>query len=198
MENTLEELVGDELSQVPAQLKPFFTKAKKDDFDGKVMMTLPYMAYAYGRAFEEFAIAALNDWPKKDYIAQPMCYLARHSIELWLKYAVTEYQRFLGDQTVKTDHHAVMKLWSGLTTLRTEAGVLEDDYTKYIGMLLNHLNETDPDGEQFRYPHTKAGQAFTLAKVELEGFLKAYWHVSRYAEAAVEMIPDLAEEIEQC
>jgi hypothetical protein len=82
-----------ELNRVPQALKPFFTKAQDGDLDGQVMMTMSYMVYAYGRAFEEFAIAALNDWPKKDHIAQPMCYLARHSIELWLKYAIKKSTR---------------------------------------------------------------------------------------------------------
>jgi hypothetical protein len=141
-------------------------------------------------------MAALNDWPKKDYIAQPMCYLTRHSIELWLKHAIKEYQEFLGDNSTGTDHHGVMKLWNALTTLRSAAGAEDGDYAKYIGKLLNHLNEIDPEGEQFRYPHKKAGEVFTLAKVELEGLLKAYLHATRYAEAAVEKLPDLAEEIE--
>ena len=196
MQGKLDELMQAELNHVPQGLKPFFTKAQEGDFDGQVMMTMSYMAYAYGRAFEEFAVAGLNDWPKKDYIAQPMCFLARHSIELWLKYAIKEYQEFLGDRSASTDHHAVMKLWNALTPLRGAAGVEEGDYAGYVGKLLNHLNEIDPDGEQFRYPHTKAGEVFTLAKVELEGLLKAYLHVTRYAEASVEMLPDLADEIE--
>jgi hypothetical protein len=196
MEEKLDELVRPELDHVPGHLKPFFSKAQKGDLDGQIMMTMGYMAYAYGRAFEEFAVGALKEWPKKDYIAQPMCYLARHSMELWLKRAIKEYQEFLGDRSADVDHHNLMKLWNTLTKLRSAAGVEESDYAKYISKLLNHLNEIDPDGEQFRYPHTKAGQAFALAKVELEGLLKAYWHVSRYAEASVEMIPDLANEEE--
>ncbi|MFZ0422836.1 MAG: hypothetical protein WAL80_08155 [Xanthobacteraceae bacterium] len=146
MQGKLDELMQAELNHVPQGLKPFFTKAQEGDFDGQVMMTMSYMAYAYGRAFEEFAVAGLNDWPKKDYIAQPMCFLARHSIELWLKYAIKEYQEFLGDRSASTDHHAVMKLWNALTALRGAAGVEEGDYAGYVGKLLNHLNEIDPDG----------------------------------------------------
>src|ERR1043166_659256 len=97
MEDRIETLVEGELDQVPSQLRPFMEKAGKDDFDQHAMMNLGYMAYAYGRAFEEFAIDAIKDWPKKDYIAQPMCYLARHSMELHLKAAVTVYQEYLGD-----------------------------------------------------------------------------------------------------
>ncbi|MFB6459391.1 hypothetical protein [Bradyrhizobium tunisiense] len=88
-----------------------------------------------------------------------------------------------------------MKLWNALTKLLGDAGAPADDvYSKYILKLLNHINEIDSDGEQFRYPHAKDGQEFVLAKIELEGLLKAYWHITRYAEGSVEMIGELGEE----
>ena len=101
-----------------------------------------------------------------------------------------------GGRRCDTNHRRLLPLWNGLTELRKQAGAEESEYTAYIGKLLDHLHQTDPDGEQFRFPHKKAGQPFTLKKVELESFLKAYWHVSRYAEASVDVIPDLAEEME--
>jgi hypothetical protein len=161
-------------------------------------MNLGYMAYAYGRAFTEFADGALDDWPKKNYIVQPTVYLARHSMELYLKWAITEYQDYLGDHTHKTDHHSLTKLWNTLVKLLAAAGApTDDEYSRYCLKLLNHINQTDPDGEQFRYPHNKGGEAFELAQVDLEGLVKAHWHVSTYAEGSIEMIPELAEEIEE-
>ena len=104
------------------------------------------------------------------------------------------YQEYLDDFSDPTVHHNLMKLWNTLTKLLAAAGAsATDEYAGYIKKLLNHINETDPDGEQFRYPH-KSGRKFVLAKVQLEGLLKAYWHVSRYAEGSVEMLGDLAEE----
>ena len=131
MEDKLEELVRVELDQVPSHLKPFFNKTHEGDPDGRIMMTMGYMAYAYGRAFEEFAVGALEEWPKKDYIAQPMCYLARHSMELWLKHAIEEYQELLGNHSADTDHHNLMRLWNVLMQLRSAAGGPELTY--YIG-----------------------------------------------------------------
>jgi hypothetical protein len=126
-------LIGGELDQVPSQLRPFMEKAGKDAPHQQVMMTMSYMAYAYGRAFEEFAIEAVKDWPKKDYVAQPMCYLVRHSMELHLKWAVAAYQDYLGNHTAKTDHHNLMRLWNTLTKLRAEAGATaNDEYAAYI------------------------------------------------------------------
>ena len=187
-------LVEGELERMPAQLKPLIQKGAKDDPD-QIFMRLSYMAYAYGRAFTEFAEGALDDWPKKNYLVQPMVYLARHSMELYLKWGIQEYQNYFGDYSEKTDHHSLAKLWNTLVKLLGAAGApTDDEYSKYCLKLLNHINQTDPDGEQFRFPHNKDGEAFELAKVDLEGLVKAHWHVSSYAEASVEMIPELAEE----
>jgi hypothetical protein len=192
MADKIRELLEGEWGRIPAKLKPFIEAAAEHDPD-QISMTLGYMAYAYGRAFTEFAAGALDDWPKKNYIVQPMVYLARHSMELYLKWAIGAYQDFLGDFTEKADHHNLARLWNTLIKLLAAAGApTEDENSKHCLQLLNHINQIDPDGEQFRYPHKKNGEAFELAKVNLEGLVKAHWHVSTYAEAYVDMIPDLA------
>jgi hypothetical protein len=194
MGSKIDALVQGELGKIPSQLTSFIEQAARND-PNKISMTWEYMAYAYGRAFTEFAETALDDWPKKDYIVQPMVYLARHSMELYLKRVILGYQEYLGDRADAIDHHSLTKLWNTLVKLLAAAGApTDDEYSKYCLKLLNHINQTDPDGEQFRYPHNKAGEEFKLAKVELEGLVKAHWHVSSYAEAMVDMIPDLAEE----
>jgi hypothetical protein len=195
MGKRVDALTVGEVGQMPAQLKQFIQKGAQDDPD-QIFMKLGYMAHAYGSAFTQLAESALEDWPKKNYIVQPMVYLARHSMELYLKWAIREYQEFLGDYSEKSDHHNLMKLWNSLTKLLTAAGAPTDtEYSKHCLKLLNHINQIDPDGEQFRYPHKKDGEAFELAKVNLEELVKAHWHVSGSAEAYVEMIPDLAEEV---
>jgi hypothetical protein len=189
----IEELVENEIKQIPQKLKPVFEKATKEDID-QISMTTSYMAYAYGKAFTEYAERALDDWPKKDYIIQPMIYIARHSMELYL-WAIREYQTHLGDFSEKTDHHRLVKLWNSLIKLMKKAGApTDDEHSKHCLRLLNHINETDPDGEQFRYPHSKEGETFELAKVDLEELVKAHYLVSTYAEGAVMMIPELAGE----
>jgi Domain of unknown function (DUF4145) len=188
-------LVESELGRLPVESKPFFEKAAKHDPD-QSFMNLSYMAYAYGRAFTEFAEGALDNWPKKQYIVQPMVYLARHSIELNLKWAISEYQNFLEDRSEKTSHHNLTKLWNTLVKLRASAGApIDDKVSKHCLKLLNHINQIDPDGEQFRYPHKRAGEAFELTKVDLKGLVKAHGILDLYAEASVDMIPDLAEEV---
>jgi hypothetical protein len=140
MADKVRSLVEAELGQLPAKLIPIFEKAAKDDPD-QIFMNLNYMAYAYGRAFTEFAEGALDDWPKKNYIVQPMVYLARHSMELYLKWAISEYQHFLGDYSEKTDHHNLRKLWNALVKLRAAAGTpIDDTVSKHCLKLLNHIN----------------------------------------------------------
>jgi hypothetical protein len=190
----IQKLVEKEVERIPQNLKPVFERATKEDID-QISMTMSYMAYAYGKGFTEYAERALDDWPKKDYIIQPMVYLARHSMELYLKWAINEYQNYLGDFSEKTDHHGLIKLWNTLIKLMEKAGAPTDtDYLKHCLRLLNHINETDPDGEQFRYPHNKEGETFELAKVDLEELVKAHYLVSTYAEGAVMTIPELEEE----
>jgi hypothetical protein len=193
----IEKLVEKEVEKIPQNLKPVFARAKQEDID-QISMTLSYMAYAYGKGFTEYAERALDDWPKKGYIIQPMVYLARHSMELHLKWAIDEYENYLGDYSEETDHHGLIKLWNSLIKLMEKAGAPTD--TKFSAQclrLLNHIHETDPDGEQFRYPHNKDGEKFELAKVVLEVLVKAHELVSAYAEGAVMTIPELAEKEEQ-
>jgi hypothetical protein len=60
----IQKLVENEVEKIPQNLKPVFARAKQQDTD-QVTMTLSYMAYAYGKAFIEYAERALDDWPKK-------------------------------------------------------------------------------------------------------------------------------------
>lgn len=190
----IQKLVEKEVEKIPQNLKPVFARAKPEDTD-QISMTLSYMAYAYGKGFTEYVERALDDWPKKDYIIQPMVYLARHSMELHLKWAIDEYERYLADYNEETYHHGLIKLWNSLTKLMEKAGAPTDTkFSVQCLRLLNHIHETDPDGEQFRYPHNKDGEKFELAKVDLEELVKAHYLVSTYAEGAVMTIPELAEE----
>jgi hypothetical protein len=72
----IEKLVDGELNLIPAVVKPFLHKADAD-VEAKNFMTMGFMAYAYGKAFDELAEPALAEWPKRDFITQPMVYLAR-------------------------------------------------------------------------------------------------------------------------
>jgi len=88
----------------------------------------------------------------------------------------------------------LMKLWNSLVKLLDQAGYGSDDYGQYCSKLINHLNEADPDGEHYRYPHGTKGQPFGFTKIAIEELVKAYWHVTTYAEASSDMLAELAPE----
>lgn len=195
MGEKIEKLVDAELNLIPAVVKPFLHKADAD-VEAKNFMTMGFMAYAYGKAFDELAEPALAEWPKRDFITQPMVYLARHSMELHLKKTIKDYQDHLGDRTV-TDHHSLLKLWNLMTKLIADAGYVKDDvYAKYCVKLLNHVHDADPDGERYRYPHDTKGQPYGFTKVDLEGLVKAHWNVTTYAEGSAMMLAELVLEDE--
>jgi hypothetical protein len=140
MGNEIEKLIEGELNRIPDQIKPFLHKADAD-VEAKTFMTLGLMAYAYGRAFEELAESALMQWPKKDFIIQPMVYLARHSMDVHLKKTIKDYQGHPDDRT-PIDHHSLMKLWNLLTKSLSDAGYVKDD--EYAGY------RYDPKAERSR------------------------------------------------
>lgn len=116
-------------------------------------------------------------------------------MELYLKSAIDEYGDYVGDYSEETDRHGLIRLWNSLIKLMEKPGAPTG--TKFSAQclrLLDHIHETDPDGEQFRYPHNKDGEKFEVAKVDLEELVKAHYLVSAYAEGAVMTIPELAEE----
>ena len=108
MGEKIQSLIDKELNLIPQDIKLFMNKADSD-VEARNFMTMGFMGYAYGRACEDLAETALAEWPKKDFVTQPMVYLARHSMELHLKRTIAHYQEFLGDDT-PTDHHSLLKL----------------------------------------------------------------------------------------
>lgn len=134
----IQKLVETEIAKIPQNMKPVFERAAHEDTD-QITMTLSYMAFAYGKAFTNYAEIALDDWPKKSYIIQPMVYLARHSMELYLKWAIGAYEEFTGDDSEETNHHGLVKLWNSLIKLMEKAGAPTDtQLSKQCLRLLNH------------------------------------------------------------
>jgi hypothetical protein len=127
-------------------------------------------------------------WPGRDFLAMPLFYLARHSIELHLKEAILFYAEHNPRQP-DLEGHRLMSLWNQLQEYMRGVGYnKEDEWTSYCAKLLNHINETDPDGEHFRYPESKSGMSFTATAIELEGLVKAHWHICMYCGAATSML----------
>jgi hypothetical protein len=70
-----------------------------------------------------------------------------------------------------------------------------DDWGRYCRKLIDHVSAADPDGERFRYPRDLEGVPFEYTRVELEGLIKAHYHVVSYCEASVSMLHETTEYI---
>jgi|HubBroStandDraft_6_1064221.scaffolds.fasta_scaffold733641_2 hypothetical protein len=176
-----------EIERVPAKVRKFL---HREPPPGKYEKTWEYFSYGYSNGFEEFAKRALEIWPGREHLALPLFFLARHSIELALKDTILEY--------AKTDPpppdlggHGLMQLWNQLLAYMDRYGLAaNDEWGVYCGKLLNHIHEVDPDGERFRYPAARDGAPFELTRVELEGLVKAHWHVTMYCDGCANMHAD--------
>lgn len=177
-----------ETERVPARLRPFLFQQRASSRDEQ---TWRYFAYGYSRAFEELTNEALRLWPGGDYLRLPLFYLCRHSLELALKTAIKEYSLHT---TINADleGHRIHDLWNRLLQQMVAAGypAVDDEWTAYCGKLVRHLHDIDPDGERFRYPVNKAGNAFEYTRVEIEELAKAQWNVFSYCEVVVSILQE--------
>jgi hypothetical protein len=117
----------------------------------------------------------------------PLFLLARHSIELHLKDTIREYAK-TDDMPADLGTHNLMWLWNQLGTYMERYGIpADDEWGVYCDKLLNHIHEVDPDGERFRYPTARDGAPFEITRVELEGLVRAHWHITMYCDGCANM-----------
>ena len=129
----------------------------------------------------------LNVWPGRDYLRIPLLYLARHSLELNLKSALTEYGK-TDDVEPNLNDHNLLKLWVQLVASMRRWGLaLDDEWTAHCEKLLRHVHDVDPDGERFRYPMTTTGACFEVTEVDLEGLIQAYLFLELCCDCYVTM-----------
>jgi hypothetical protein len=186
MTNTFSEIL-DEVDSfaVPNRMQKFLIReAPPSD----TTQTLAFYAYAYERAFEEMVDHAKANWRGGGYLQFPVFFMARHSIELHLKWAIEEFYGYTGDPSGDHGHHLV-RLWQELKRQFALAGMPdEEEWGKHCGRLLEHIHQIDPTGEAFRYPHNLGGVAFQYTRVELEGLAKAHHHITMYCGASLDML----------
>jgi hypothetical protein len=175
-----------ELTRIPAKMKKFLHRGERPPSEH--FHTWDFFAYGYEHAFNELAEATLNRWPHGDYMRMPLFYLCRHSIELHLKTGIKEYAETMGEP-YSLDGHSLTGLWNQFKNLTKKSGfVTDDDWTPYCEKLINHINESDPDGERFRYPRSKAGDVFTYTRIELEELVKAHYQITLYCGGCGDML----------
>ncbi len=172
-----------EIERVPVKVRKFLHRDEPPSY----AKTWEFFSYGYGWAFDELAKKALETWPSRDYLAMPLFFLARHSIELHLKDTILEYAR-TDDTPPDLGTHGLIQLWNQLRKYMERYGIpADDEWGVYCGKLLNHVHEVDPDGERFRYPAARDGASFELTRIELEGLVRAHWHITMYCDGCANM-----------
>ncbi|QQO19446.1 hypothetical protein JJB98_05785 [Bradyrhizobium diazoefficiens] len=67
--------------------------------------TLSFFAYSYEVTFREMAVALKARWRHNGSLQAPLFYVARHSIELHLKWAIEEFVSYTGDPGKDCGHN---------------------------------------------------------------------------------------------
>jgi hypothetical protein len=152
MADTFSEIIEEvESFAVPKRMTKFLIREKEPSSSEQ---TLAFYAYAYEHAFESLVEKARENWRGGGYMQLPIFYMARHSIELHLKWAIDEFSKYTGEPSPDLKHH-LLKLWAELKRQFSIAGMPdEEEWGKHCGRLLGHMHEIDPTGEAFRYSLT--------------------------------------------
>ncbi len=173
-----------ELLKIPAEARQFL---KVDHGPSMGESTWGYFAYGFSAGFEQLAMQAWKEWPRREYLRLPVLYLCRHSIELSIKAAIEDCAGYTGKR-YEVEGHNLHSLWNELLSQVRYGGFpTEDEWTEHCAKLVSHIHSFDPTGERFRYPSSKTGLPFELTQVEFGELLKAHWHIKSYCEAVISM-----------
>jgi hypothetical protein len=170
----------------PKRFQKFLIRERAPSTDGQ---SLSFYAFSYAQSFDRLAESVQERWSGGGFMQRPVFYLARHSIELHLKWAIDEYVLYTGDASADFKHN-LLKLWCELNRqFALVDAAEEDDWGKHCGRLVKHIHDIDPTGEAFRYPHNLGGKAFDYTFVEFKGLVDAHRNVTSFCGASLEMIP---------
>ena len=137
-----------------------------------------FFAYSYSRAFE---VLWDNAWATRSLIVQyPMLYACRHSIELWLKAAISAVSE--GDPPLG---HGLAALWKELMDAfygcPTES--VEDVFATQIWPVVSAIDEHDGSGDRLRYPSNKGFEEYPTTDADLDNLFRAHCLITAYCDA---------------
>ena len=137
-----------------------------------------FFAYSYSRSFEVLWDAAYAR--PSGVFDYPLLFVCRHSIELWLKLALSAVS---GD--VPPPGHQLKLLWRSLANaLREETGTPVDDaFAESVDEPVEMLDEHDGKGDRFRYPTTSGSKPYPSTHADLDELFRAHWIVTTYCDA---------------
>jgi hypothetical protein len=172
---------------LPQKFEKFLIQRPPDMSDEQ---SLHFYAFSYERAFEQLAEKARERWPGGGLLQLPLFYLARHSIELHLKWAIDEFVKYTNDRHVDSGHNLLV-LWNELNRQFEVSGMpSSDEWGEHCDKLILYLHSIDPTGESFRYPHDLKGKQFRYTYVEFDGLVKAHHNLTMYCGASIDVLGD--------
>lgn len=171
--------------EIPTRLEKFLARERPPS---EAEQTLAYYSYSYELAFRQLAASAKARWRSNGLFQGPLFYLARHSIELHLKYALEQFAAFTGEE-VRNGGHDLLVLWNELKRQFQLAQLpAEDLWGNAVERLIKHIHSFDPNGEAFRYPHNAVGKQFKYTRVEFDGLVKAHEHITGFCSASLDVL----------
>lgn len=176
-------------NELPPKMRRFLTPRKQPSgFE----QTWNFYAFAFERAFEIMAEDYCQRYPNQDYLLIPLMQMARHSMELALKNAISECT-FFSKEPLKVDGHGLLVLYDRLNRFLVDMGIIEDDdeWTAHSRKFLIHIDQVDRTGEVFRYPTDLDGNRFDVFDIDMEGLIAAHHHITTLADATVTMLREI-------
>lgn len=176
-----------ELQRIPPKLRPFLGRERQGSSYAK---TWENFAGAYDDAFELLVEAATaKDRPER--LKLPLFFLCRHALELSIKNAIIIYSESAG-VVPDIKGHSLIRLWNCLMEHIRRAGFeTDDEWSAHCDKLVQHIHETDPDGERFRYPSSTSGAEFDQMSVDITRLAVAQWHIGMLCDGAIGMLDAL-------
>ena len=143
-----------------------------------------FFAYSYCRAFDVLWDAEYSRW--SGVLNYPLLFVCRHSIELWLKTALSSVSQAEPDV-----RHGLADLWSRLMDAWADhTGNRPDSVDDIDGVfaretqrLIRTLDDHDSKGDRFRYPVKKSFESYPSTVVDLDELYRAHAFITGFCDA---------------
>ena len=183
----LEEEALAELSQFEIGLDPRGRRAFIESAGDEVIWDRSwyFFAYSYCGAFEILWDAAYAR--QSDAVNYPLLLVCRHSIELWLKVAISSVL-----QADPPLGHGLSELWSKLmdaladhngSRLDRMDGSDDGIFAGSVQCLIRTLDAHDVKGDRFRYPVAKSFETYPSTQADLEELYRAHSIITCFCDA---------------
>ena len=139
-----------------------------------------FFACAYCDAFDVLWDAAYER--RSGVLDYPLLFVARHSIELWVKAALWSML-----QKAPPFGHKLGELWRDLMVAwQDDLGrAVDDTFTDSVRRTIRILDTHDHGGDRFRYPTSKAGRIYESTDADLVDLYKAHSFITVFCDAVV-------------